>query len=58
MAVLKKNQVNQILFTMVDKTDHVTLETSLASNFTIKRVGSIMVPQLQISAHYQERLPK
>ncbi len=39
MAVLKKNQVNQILFTMVDKTDHVTLETSLASNFTIKRVG-------------------
>jgi hypothetical protein len=39
MAVLKKNQVNQILFTMVDRTDYVTLETSLASNFTIKRVG-------------------
>ena len=39
MAVLKKNQVNQILFTMVDKVDYVTLETSLASNFTIKRVG-------------------
>ena len=36
MAKLKKNAVNQILFTMVDKTDYATLETSLASNFTVK----------------------
>ena len=40
MAVLKKNQVNQILFTMVDKTDYVTIEASLASNFTVKRFGA------------------
>lgn len=39
MATLKKNQVNQILFTMVDKTDFATIETSLASNFTVKTVG-------------------
>ena len=39
MACLKKNQVNQILFTMVDKTDFATPETSLASNFTVKRIG-------------------
>lgn len=39
MAVLKKNQVNQILFTMVDKTTFADIETSLASNFTVKRFG-------------------
>lgn len=37
MAKLKKNAVNQILFTMVDKTDFATIETSLASDFTVKR---------------------
>lgn len=39
MAELKKNAVNQILFTMVDKVDFSTPETSLASNFTVKRFG-------------------
>ena len=39
MAELKRNTINQILFTMVDKTDFATLETSLASNFTVKVFG-------------------
>lgn len=38
MAVLKKNQVNQILFTMVDSTDFATIEDSLTT-FTVKRYG-------------------
>src|SRR3989304_6168117 len=34
MAQLKKNQMNQIWFTMVDKTDFATIESALTSNFT------------------------
>lgn len=41
MAYLKKNAINQILFTMVDKTDFATIEASLASNFTVKRFGIV-----------------
>jgi len=40
MAVLKKNAVNQVLFTMVDSVDFATIETALAaSNFGVKRFG-------------------
>lgn len=38
MATLKKNQVNQILFTMVDATDFATVEDSLTT-FVVKRFG-------------------
>jgi hypothetical protein len=39
MAVWKKNQMNQILFTMVDKTDFATIESGLTSNFTVSVFG-------------------
>ena len=40
MAELKKNQMNQMLFTMVDATDFATIESALvASDFTTKFFG-------------------
>lgn len=39
MAVWKKNQMNQILFTMVDKTDFASIESGLSSNFTVSVFG-------------------
>lgn len=39
MAVLKKNTIGQILFTMVDKTDFASVESGLTSNFTMSLFG-------------------
>ena len=39
MAELKKNTMNQILFTMVDKTDFASIERGLTSNFTVSVFG-------------------
>lgn len=36
MANLKKNQVNQIMFTMVDKTDFATVESAMTAGSNIK----------------------